>query len=214
MTIAARVAEYVGKSHRRANRNDELLIRESGEELADHAREIPRHQADENSCREQDEPNVPSPHDQYDRPTHDDQRHESFVSHSHPFESATRNYLADESNRAGSGVKCGSPARRGRQSSVFREPALCLPHPLEVQGILERMFVLGDRVMPNDAKLGLLAGVIGVIAAAVLSANQPAPQGSSGSVSTSAHKVAPHKSVVTEPIEQPSTTIPLTRPEP
>ena len=29
--------------------------------------------------------------------------------------------------------------------------------------------VLGDYVMPNDAKLGLLAGVIGVIAAAVLS---------------------------------------------
>ena len=29
--------------------------------------------------------------------------------------------------------------------------------------------------MPNDAKLGLLAGVIGVIAAAVLSANRPAP---------------------------------------
>jgi hypothetical protein len=29
--------------------------------------------------------------------------------------------------------------------------------------------------MPNDAKLGLLAGVIGVIAVAVVSANRPAP---------------------------------------
>jgi hypothetical protein len=29
--------------------------------------------------------------------------------------------------------------------------------------------------MPNDAKLGLLTGVIGVIAVAVLSANRPAP---------------------------------------
>jgi hypothetical protein len=68
--------------------------------------------------------------------------------------------------------------------------------------------------MPNDAKLGLLAGVIGVIAAAVLSANQPAPRDASGSVSASTHKVAPHKSALAEPILPPSTTIPHTRPEP
>jgi hypothetical protein len=76
------------------------------------------------------------------------------------------------------------------------------------------MMVLGDQVVPNDAKLGLLAGVIGVIAAAVLSTNQPVLLESSGSVSASTHKVAPHKSALTEPILQPSTTIPHTRPEP
>lgn len=37
--------------------------------------------------------------------------------------------------------------------------------------------------MPNDAKLGLLVGVAGVIAVAVLSANRPpAPAGSAGAV--------------------------------
>lgn len=76
------------------------------------------------------------------------------------------------------------------------------------------MIVLGDHVMPNDAKLGLLAGVIGVIAAAVLSGNQPAPRDPSGSVSALNHKVAPHKPALAEPSEQPSTTIPRTRLEP
>jgi hypothetical protein len=75
------------------------------------------------------------------------------------------------------------------------------------------MMVMGDHVMPNDAKLGLLAGVIGVIAAAVLSANQPAPRDPSGSVSISTHKVDPHKPALAEPIEQHSTTIRRTRPD-
>ena len=66
--------------------------------------------------------------------------------------------------------------------------------------------------MPNDAKLGLLAGVIGVIAVALISANRPTPAtGALGASANAPTSVAAHASPlqpshVTEPQ---STPIPL-----
>ena len=56
---------------------------------------------------------------------------------------------------------------------------------------------LGEEPMPNDAKLGLLAGVIGVIAAAVLSANR--------SVTPSPVAHAPPPAVHSPALSSPST---------
>jgi hypothetical protein len=82
----------------------------------------------------------------------------------------------------------------------------------------------GTTQMPNDAKLGLLAGVIGVIAVAVVSAsrpapaNLPAPVASAPSVTrTNAAREGPTVVVSTpsaRPAEQVSTPIARTRTEP
>jgi hypothetical protein len=75
------------------------------------------------------------------------------------------------------------------------------------------MMALGEQVMPNDAKFGLLAGVIGVIAAAVLSTNPPALRDPSGSVSTSSHPMVSPTSAIPEPVVQPRNNIPHSRQE-
>ena len=68
--------------------------------------------------------------------------------------------------------------------------------------------------MPNDAKLGLLAGVIGVIAVAVVSANGPPPREVSTSPPAVAHTAGSYLPAVMNNAENPSTHYPRTRPEP
>ena len=65
--------------------------------------------------------------------------------------------------------------------------------------------------MPNDAKLGLLAGVIGVIAVAVVSAGGPTSR------NTPAHPPAAastHQPALAANTQDPSPQFPRTRPEP
>jgi hypothetical protein len=72
-----------------------------------------------------------------------------------------------------------------------------------------------DEFMPNDAKLGLLAGVIGVIAVAVFSANRPVPATvASPAASATAAPVAPPPPSVATRTEPATTPIPRTRKEP
>ena len=67
--------------------------------------------------------------------------------------------------------------------------------------------------MPNDAKLGLLAGVIGVIAVAVVSANGPTPQESPNPPPAVAHAVGAHMQAKVDE-EHRSRQFPRTRLEP
>lgn len=69
--------------------------------------------------------------------------------------------------------------------------------------------------MANDAKLGLLAGVIGVIAVAVLSMNRPTPVAHAPTAPTPiAHAPGSPDHEVAGRAEPASTPIPRTRKEP
>lgn len=67
--------------------------------------------------------------------------------------------------------------------------------------------------MPNDAKLGLLAGVIGVIAVAVVSANGPTPRELPNPPPAVARAVGSYLPAAVDE-EHHSTHFPHTRPEP
>ena len=72
--------------------------------------------------------------------------------------------------------------------------------------------------MPNDAKLGLFVGVIGVIAVAVMSIDRPAtvagPPVSAANPSPAAvHTAPPPHATVTPSADPPSTPVAKTRPE-
>jgi hypothetical protein len=68
--------------------------------------------------------------------------------------------------------------------------------------------------MPNDAKLGLLAGVIGVIAVAVVSANGSPPREVSTPPPTVAHAAGSYLPAVVNDAENLPTHLPRSRPEP
>ena len=68
--------------------------------------------------------------------------------------------------------------------------------------------------MPNDAKLGLLAGVIGVIAVAVVSANGPPPREVPTPPPAVAHTAGSYLPAVVNNAENLPTHFPRTRPEP
>ena len=68
--------------------------------------------------------------------------------------------------------------------------------------------------MPNDAKLGLLAGVIGVIAVAVVSANGPTSREAPTPPPAVAHAAGSYLPAVVNNAENLSTHFPRTRPEP
>ncbi len=68
--------------------------------------------------------------------------------------------------------------------------------------------------MPNDAKLGLLAGVIGVIAVAMVSAKGPAPQNTPAPPPVAARAAATHPPDSTGNDPDSSQQFPRTRPEP
>ena len=75
--------------------------------------------------------------------------------------------------------------------------------------------------MPNDAKLGLLVGVIGVIAVAVLSSNRPAPAipneatvPVASAPATNSPRDQPAAAVASTPAEKPAAPVVRTRNEP
>ena len=68
--------------------------------------------------------------------------------------------------------------------------------------------------MPNDAKLGLLAGVIGVIAVAVVSAGGPTPRNTPAQPPTAASSARTHQPALAANTQDTSPQFPRTRPEP
>jgi hypothetical protein len=68
--------------------------------------------------------------------------------------------------------------------------------------------------MPNDAKLGLLAGVMGVIAVAIISTNRPAPAPVAAANPPLVPMVRSPESTALDQTDHASTPVPRTRQEP